>query len=136
MRLKVNRYLKNKAMDHIDHALGRPVDPMGETSREYFAACKSEADQFRASSHWKEGRSDFDLVWFYVTKAGRKALADHLREIGDKNRAFTVSWGGYDMPVVAETHGQAKYRKWVEVSDALTDLTFKDFQATARVRLA
>lgn len=28
---EVNRYLKDKAMDHIDHALGRPVDPMDET---------------------------------------------------------------------------------------------------------
>lgn len=136
MRLNVNRHLKDKAMDHIDHALGRPVDPMGETYRAYFAACASEADAFRASPHWREGQSASGLVWFYVTPAGRAALAAHLRGIGDKTRAFVVSWGGYETQVAAETRAAAKYRRWLEISDALPDLTFKAFQATARVRVA
>lgn len=135
---QVKRYLKDKAFDHIDHALGRPVDPLGETYREYFATddSSSEAAQFRASEHWKEGPRQSDMVWFYVTRSGREALAAHLKQIGDKNRLFTVSWGGYDMTEVATTRSKARYSKWLDLSDALPDLTFKEFQATARVRLA
>ena len=33
MTRSVNRYLEDKGMDRIDHALGRPVDPMRETYR-------------------------------------------------------------------------------------------------------
>lgn len=134
MQLKVNRCLKDKAMNHIDHALGRPVNPLGETYREHFAVCASEAGRFRDSGHWREGRTDTDLVWFYVTRAGREALADHLKAIDNKSRHFVVSWGGYDMDVVAETHSKARYKKWVEVSDAI-DISFGEFTKTARVRL-
>lgn len=35
--LRVDRYLENQAMDHIDHALGRPLDPLGETYRNFYA---------------------------------------------------------------------------------------------------
>ncbi|WP_319533384.1 hypothetical protein [uncultured Cohaesibacter sp.] len=34
----VNRSLDDKAMDAIDHALGRPVDPMSESYRNYYCA--------------------------------------------------------------------------------------------------
>lgn len=34
--MRVNRYLKDKAMDRMDHALGCPVDPMQETFRNYY----------------------------------------------------------------------------------------------------
>lgn len=40
----VNRYLKDKAMDHIDHALGRPVDPLRESYRNHFYLCSDEGD--------------------------------------------------------------------------------------------
>ncbi|MCL8000024.1 hypothetical protein M8994_17445 [Brucella sp. 21LCYQ03] len=33
----VNRYLKVKALDLIDHGLGRPTFPLQETYRNYFA---------------------------------------------------------------------------------------------------
>lgn len=135
MLVKVNRHLADTQMDNIDHALGRPVNPMGETYREYFAACATEAHKFRASEFWKEGKSHSDLVWFYVTQAGRKALADYLKEIGDKNRHYVVTWGEYEMNTVAESHGKARYKKWIEISDAI-DISFAEFQKTARVRLA
>lgn len=70
---RVNRYLKDKAMDHIDHALGRPVDPMGETYRNHFAtgADGKDAKQFAASSNWEKVGQRDDMAFFAVTDAGR-----------------------------------------------------------------
>ena len=138
MHISVNRYLKDKAMDHIDHALGRPVDPMGETYRNYFCTDirNPEADRMAASPCWHMGRKlEGGMVYFHVTKHGRKALSDHLKSIGDKHRLFIVSYAGSDMPVAAESHGKARYKKWLDVSDA-SDISFKEFQVAARVRLA
>lgn len=138
MRTSVNRYLKDKAMDRIDHALGRPVNPMGETYREYFCTDlrNPEADEMAASPCWHMGRKlDGGMVYFHVTPHGRKVLADHLKSIGEKHRLFIVSYGGFEMQVAAESHSKARYKKWLDVSDA-SDISFKEFQASARVRLA
>ena len=80
---QVNRYLKDKHFDRIDHALGRPVDPMVKSYRNHFAADAGSdlAAMFRASDHWREGRSDGDMAYFFVTDAGRAALRDHLGEV-------------------------------------------------------
>ena len=138
MRISVNRYLKDKAMDRIDHALGRPVNPLAETYRDHFCTDlrNPEADEMAASPCWHMGRKlDGGMVYFHVTRHGRETLSKHLKDIGDKNRLFIVSYGGFDMPQVAETHSKARYRKWLDVSDAC-DISFKEFQASARVRLA
>lgn len=130
----VNRSLKDKAMDYIDHALGRPADPMGESYRNYFSIGKASeiAVQMRASGHWTEysGYSDRDAT-FCVNKTGRKALARHLKEIGDPNRHFKVSikLGGHssqDMDIVATTHSQARWRAFVALRDCY-EMTFLDF---------
>lgn len=134
----VNRYLEDKVMDHIDHALGRPVDPMSETYRNYFCVVgDTELRRHMAHSHhWRcTGHTD-DGAYFSVTDAGRQALADHLKAIGDKNRRFIVSWGGYDMPTIAISAAKAKYSKWLDISDIDDSLTFAKFQRTAKVRLA
>jgi hypothetical protein len=138
-RSAVNRYLKDKAMDHIDHALGRPVDPMQDSYRNHFATYlgNPEADEMAASPCWHMGRrSDGGMIFFHVTPHGRKALADHLRAIGDKNRAFIVTWRGYANTVVAETHSKARYSAWLDARDAYEDLTFAEFQRTTSVRVA
>lgn len=135
MHLSVNRYLADPAMDKIDHALGRPVDPLGETYRDHYAADGDIADALASSPHWTEGKRSSTLRLFSVTQEGRQALADHLREIGDPHRAFIVSWGGMDMPVAAKNHAAARYSKWLDVSDT-RDVSFKDFMGAARVRLA
>lgn len=135
--MQVNRYLKDKAMNRIDHALGQPLDPMAESYRNYFAtdAGSSEAAQFAASPHWDQGVTRGDMVWFHVSDAGRRALRDHLREVGDKHRLYTVSWDGFDMPQIATSHSKAKYAKWQDISDSY-DIPFTAFLTSARVRLA
>lgn len=135
----VNRSLKDRAMDRIDHALGRPVDPLSETYRDYFCTDirNPEADEMAASACWHMGRTmPGGMVYFYVTKFGRETLARHLRQIGDQNRLYVVSWDGHDMMQVAASRAKAKYARWLEISDVLHDLTFAEFQRTASVRLA
>lgn len=135
---RVNRYLKDKAMDHIDHALGRPVDPLGETYRNHFAtgAGGKDAKQFTASPNWKKVGQRDDMAFFAVTDAGRKALADHLKKIGDPWKAYEVSFNGYTSIVSAKSSGNAKYQKYLDVSDCYSELKFVDFARQAKVRKA
>ena len=134
----VDRYLKNKAMDNIDHALGRPVDPMVETYRNRFAINEGDklAASFRASPHWHLFGAGVGMLFFSVTTAGRKALRDHLRAIGDRNRLYDVTYGGFTSSVVAVSPAKAKYSHWLNISDCCGDLTFGDYSRTARVRLS
>jgi len=78
--MQVNRCLKDKKFDHIDHALGRPVDPTKESYRNYFSvkAKSPRASMMRASKHWRESRPLFGSTTFFVTAAGREALKKHL----------------------------------------------------------
>lgn len=135
---EVNRYIENKAMDYIDHALGRPVDPMGETYRNYFYVIGDTELRRRmaASAHWRSSGVTADGEYFSVTIAGREALAAHLKQIGDRHRRYIVSWGGYDMETVATTRAKARYRKWLDISDTDDSLTFAKFQRASKVRVA
>lgn len=133
---QVNRQLKDAAFDHIDHALGRPLNPLTNTSRNYFAVGEgADADSFRVSPHWRYDGTQGDMLYFSVTTAGRKALRDHLTATGGKNKVFEIEWGGIRMTQVATSRERARYRKWLSVSD-VSDVSFKDFMATARIRLA
>lgn len=140
----VNRYLKDKAMDHIDHALGRPVDPQNNahSHRNYFAvSCNAEKAKFRASPHWIEGRTFERMTWFHVSEEGRAALAAHLKEIGDPYRLFQVH---YDHPayetwsvlVAAKSRAAARYSYFLDVTDTRPDLTFGEFCKHTSARLA
>lgn len=133
---RVNRDLKDEAMNRIDHALGRPVDPLGETYRDYFATDGQLADEMAASAYWKERGRRGDMRFFGVTEAGRKALAAHLKEIGGPYRAFAVSFDGHESVVAAPTASGAKYKVWLDASDCRPDLRFRDFVRAARVRRA
>lgn len=136
--MQVNRYLEDKAMDHIDHALGRPVDPMAENFRNYFYVCgDTDLRRYMAhSNHWKcTGHTD-DGAYFSVTDEGRAALAAHLKAIGDKHRRWIVSHAGYETEVVATTAGKARYSYWLDVSDSDDNLTFGRLQRQSKVRLA
>ena len=138
----VNRSLKDKAFDHIDHALGRPVDPLSETYREYFAIGRySElAAEFRNSPYWEEADGSSSMAYFYVTRAGREALAVHLREIGDPHRLYNVTYENrrlHDISVVATSRGKAKREAYYKISDVFEDLTFGEFvKAVKSVRLS
>lgn len=130
----INRHLKDKAFDYMDHALGRPIDPLQPSYRNYFAiGGKSDlAEQFRSSPYWVEGRRRGDMTSFYVNIAGREALDNHLDEIGDKNRLFEVltRMSRYDAweseKIVATSHSGAKYALYQHWE---TELSFKKFLA-------
>lgn len=133
MTARVNRYLKDKDMDNIDHALGRPVDPTGETCRNYFATTEPE---FSGNPHWDLTGKQGDMFFYSVSELGRAALRDHLDEIGDKHRSFIVSIDGVDMNSRAATnHSKARYAAYLDYSDCY-EITFGEFQKLARVRLA
>ncbi|MEO1989667.1 MAG: hypothetical protein ABGX47_23915 [Martelella sp.] len=138
MSRQVNRYLVDDHFDHIDHGLGRPVDPLDDTYRDYFALSKGDdmVEEMTNSPHWRRGLSDGHLIYFHVTTAGRKALRDHLKAIGDRHRLFYISWDGITITEVAETRAKARYAAFLSASDCDPDLTFKQFQAEARVRLS
>lgn len=135
----VNRSLANKYFDRIDHALGRPLDPCATSYRNHYAITDDcpEVAEFRASLHWKESarcRAFENLIFFHVTPEGRRALAAHLREIGDPHRAFEVIFDGHPSTVVAKTHGEARYIAYLRASDCLSELTFLEFQKRSSVR--
>ena len=126
--MQINRCLADKAMDHIDHALGRPLDPRAETYRNHYAIDGATADEMAASPFWAEGRrNEGGFRNFYVTAAGCEALAKHLSEIGDPHRAFIVTYAGHPRTVVAATRGKARYSHYLDISDVLADLSFKDY---------
>lgn len=138
MTTSVDRYLKDKAMDRIDHALGRPVDPTVESYRNHFAVDDGSptAKAFEQSSHWKRGRRCGDMLFFHVTDEGRKALKQHLQDIGDKHRLFYVLYRGTTNSVVAISAAKARYSFWLSISDCFPDLKFGAFCRSASVRQA
>jgi hypothetical protein len=131
--MEINRSLKDKAMDRIDHALGRPLDPLQESYRNRYATDGALADEMAASPFWREGARGCSLRFFEVTDEGRRALAAHLREIEDPHRAYTVTYEGHAQIVVAETAAKARYSRYLDISDVIPDLTFKDFSRRASV---
>ncbi|MVB04197.1 hypothetical protein GN325_20750 [Agrobacterium vitis] len=139
----VNRCLKDKAFDHIDHALGRPVDPMRESHRNYYAtdAESDLAKAFGASENWKLASSTKSgMAYFHVTDAGRIALRNHLAchsvNMGRPWRAFAVEFNGYSDTIPARSRGQAKYLRFLSVSDCYPSLKFGEFVKRANVRVA
>lgn len=133
----VNRSLKDKAFDHIDHALGRPLFPQGETYRNYFAtdAHGTLAWSFDQSAFWGKSGQDGTMAYYHVTTSGRQALAIYLAE-HDRQHAFEVTFRKHSRIVPALTAAKAKYSYFRDISDALPDLAFVDFAAEARVRRA
>lgn len=140
MARQVNRSLHDRAMDRLDHALGRPVDPMAETYRNHFAtdADSKIAAEFEASPYWaRHGNgAPGGMVFYYVTDEGRAALRRHLKEIGDQHRLYAVTYLGQTQEVVAVSAAKAKYSLWLDISDCFCDLTFGKFCRAATVRKA
>lgn len=135
--LRVDRCLHDKAMNAIDHALGRPLDPMAETYRNHYAAPAAMAATFAASPHWEIGRPmPGGLVPCRVTDAGRAALRDHLEAIRDPHRAFVITFEGHELVQVSTSHAKAKYGCWLDLADCRPDPTFGDFCRAATVRLS
>lgn len=136
----VDRYLNDKAMDHIDHALGRPIWPLKETRRNYFATetDSGEAKAFDASPNWALSSVDGRMAYYSVTCAGRRALVDHLASLPDAEqfKAFVVSFKRQDTIIPALTAEAALEKVYNQVSEFWSELTRSRFYRSARVRLA
>ena len=133
---QVNRYLANKDMDRIDHALGRPVDPMAETYRNHYATDLDHdlATRMAADPCWHMGRRAGDMVFFHVTDHGRRTLKTHLRDIGDAHRLYDVLLDYYPHRSIAATsHAKARYAAYL---DADLDMPFGEFCKRSRVTLS
>lgn len=131
---QVQRCIEDPDMRRIYHALGRPLDPMQETYRNYFAECSGTAlsAQMRASRHWDNGTTRGDLTYFRVTAAGRAALVAHLKATGDRWRRYVIRWNGFNMDICERTRGKAVYAAWLRVSDSY-DVTFGAFVREVRM---
>lgn len=131
---KVNRYLKDKAMDRIDHALGRPTFPLEETYRNHFAtdADSNRAKEFSKSLYWRKTGQCDDMAFFAVTDLGRHALADYLKQLPD-NKIFVVSYWQWSKIVTAKSRSAARYDVFCHVSDA-SDISFSEFLKVSSVR--
>ena len=123
-------------MDHIDHALGRPFDPMAESYRNRFATSGDRADMLAQSPHWEEFARMGDMRFFCVTEAGRAALAAHLKTLPNQPHKYEVTFDGHKWFCVALSAGKAKYQQWLSVGDCAPDLSFFDFCKSAKVRRA
>lgn len=134
----VNRYFPDKAIDRIDHALGRPVWPLRETYRNHYAtgAGGALAAEFDASPHWTKDGQQGDMAFYSVTELGRKKLADHVSSQPDPWQPFLVTFDGYSLIVPARTRGKAKYACYLAVSDSWAELTFSQFCKRSTVRRA
>lgn len=134
----VNRYLKDKAMDHIDHALGRPIYPCAETYRNHFAidAGSELAVGFEASPHWEKTGQHGSMAFYSVTDAGRQALAAHLSKMENPWQPFIIEFDGFTTIVPAKTRSKAKYAYYLRVSDSWSELTFSAYSKRVKVRRA
>lgn len=134
----VNRYLKNTAFDHIDHALGRPTWPLRESYRNYFATGMdgAQAQAFSASPYWALSGVQGNMAYYHVTDAGRTALAAHLASPGSEWRPYLVTYRGFERVVPAKSRSAARYRYFSALREVVPDLRFVDFAADARVRVA
>lgn len=136
----VNRYLVDKEMDRIDHALGRPIWPLRETYRNHYATDSNGtlAIDFAFSRHWEKTGQHGDMAFFSVTDAGRKSLSDYLEglDVGERNSAYAVTYEGHTSIVPAKSRAHARYALWLDISDCFAELTFGEFIRASTVRAA
>ena len=134
---KVNRSLADKAMDHIDHALGRPTWPRVESFRNYFAteAGSAEAIAFDASPHWRLRGRQRDMLFYSVTDLGRQALTDYLSQRPEYRR-WRVIHRGHESIVTARTAAKARYLHWLDIAEIMSGLRFVDYARHISVRRA
>lgn len=135
---KVNRYLRDKAMDRIDHALGRPVWPLRETYRNHYATTSADAMCFEANPHWEFCGAQDRMAFYAVTDAGRQALSDYLEtlDVDERHRAYVVTYEGYESTIPARSRSHARYANWLRISDSFSELTFGEFIKNSSVRAA
>lgn len=126
----VNRSLKDKDLDNIDHALGRPVNPLAESYRNGFSVStdSAQAAQMSRSKNWERTGVSGRMAFFHVSDAGRKALADHLKMIDDPWQAYDVTFEGHRSVVAATSVEDAKRRTYNSVVDVWPSLKYRAFE--------
>ncbi len=132
-----NRCLRDQAIDHIDHALGRPAFPLRESYRNYFA---TEADgelarTFAASPLWELRNTAGRMAYFSVTEAGRRTVAAYLSAL-KLDSVYVVQFEGHERIVPAATASKARYSYYLSIRDCLADVPFMAFLRRTTVRKA
>ncbi|ATN32862.1 hypothetical protein ACO34A_03475 [Rhizobium sp. ACO-34A] len=132
----VNRYFTDKAMDCMDHALGRPADPLLPTYRNHYAidASCTQAAAFAASPHWQKMGERDGMAFFSVSQVGKEALSQFLLALERPWKRFEIWFEGYPSVIAAQSRAKARYDAFLRVSDFRCDLTFRDFIKTSAVR--
>lgn len=134
--MQVNRQIKgNRALDDVDHALGRPYRVRDTYRNHYATRCPNQKAAMRASEWWNEGITRDGMTFFHVTLAGREALARELSDADTYGRLYAISrcCVNGEALVMAKSRSAAKYAAFVE-SDL--DWSFMEFCEGLRVRLA
>ena len=134
--MQVNRQMKDKPdLDDVDHALGRPFRPHDTYRDHYATACPKKKAEMRASSWWEEGGTRDGMTWFYVSDAGRDALAAELSDHTRYGRLYEISrpgeWGGG--LIMAKSRSAARYAAYQKAD---VDWPFIEYCRGLRVRLA
>ncbi len=131
--VSVNRSLPDKAMDRIDHALGRPAFPLGKTYRNYYAANSADTEGFVDSPNWVLGQKGNVLSFWHVTKDGIEALVEYLKATPGLPKLYEISYRGYPMIIPAKSLAQARYLRYLELRDAY-DIPFIEYVRDAHGR--
>ena len=132
---EVNRTIRdNPALDDVDHALGRPLDPFGGYRNHYVPGCPEKIAAMRASPWWQEEGQRGDMTWFSVTDEGRRALAEELK-MPTYGRSYVVTYVcGTQVSVNAKSRSQARYNLYLQLD---ADFSFQRFLREVKsVRLA
>ena len=134
--MKNNRSLADKHMDSLDHALGRPTTPTGETTRNFFGVeiGGDDALAMMRNPHWKHTRDFMGTSGFAVSDEGKAALASYLKDNWTPPKRYDVTWGDHTSNVVADKAGQAKYRAWLRAD--FSHLSFGDYVKNSTARVA
>ncbi len=143
----VSRNLADKEMQRISHALGHPIDPFNKETRNYFASSRgsSTSDKMAASAFWEEHPGYEDMQIFLVTDEGRLALDQALADEPDPQREYEVTIKASKLDLdgkdgkfysYGRNHSNARYRYWLELTDAIEGITFKEFCQASSIRLS
>jgi hypothetical protein len=114
-------------MDELDHALGRPDDPVLDTTRNFFGVGEDDAcvDDMKNNPHWKLSRVFMGTAGFVVSTEGKVALHEYLHKNWTPPKRYDVTWMDSTQTIVAKTAGAAKYSLWLDCD--FTDLPFGEF---------
>lgn len=132
----VNRYFHDKAIDRIDHALGRPLFPLLETNRNHYAVGVTDllVIEFSFSADWQRLGEQGTIAFFAVSDAGRRTLDRHLAGLAEPWLGFEISYEGHSWIEAAKSAAQAKYAAFLGLRDSDSELTFGQFCAAVRCR--